>query len=267
MVIDGKKIAAEIIADLKKFPKPKKFLAAVLIGDNSASVSFLKQKENVAKELGVDFRLYKFPEAILEEELKKKITGIAEEKLCGGIIIQLPLPPHVNRQEVLNGIPLEKDVDVLSEKAFAAFLAHKNPIVPPVVGVVEKIIKNLKIDTKSSRVAVVGAGFLVGKPISEWLQGKALEVRVFDIGSDLRGLKNVDMIISGVGKAGLITSVMLKEKVIVIDFGYSMVHGKICGDFNPGGSEILYTPTPGGTGPILVAELFENFYTLNGSRG
>ncbi|MDI6734565.1 MAG: bifunctional 5,10-methylenetetrahydrofolate dehydrogenase/5,10-methenyltetrahydrofolate cyclohydrolase [Patescibacteria group bacterium] len=307
MVIDGRKISKEIIEKLRKEPKIKKFLGAFLVGDNPASISFLKQKEKVAQELEINFRLYKFPETISQDELRKEILKIANHKTCGGIIVQLPLPEHINKYYVLNVIPREKDVDVLGERALGAFYNDRNPVLPPAVGVVIKTIRAHLQDLReapagvvslvsegvtsrggrmasaagaeehpvleklaSARVMVVGLGFLVGKPISTWLMGKAKEIYLFDIGSDLSssvsGLKQADLVISGVGKAGLIKSEILKQGTGVIDFGYSEINGKLAGDLDLSGniSKLsFYTPTPGGTGPILVAQLFENFYKLN----
>ena len=110
MVIDGKKIASVILENLKKQGPPKGFLAAFLVGDAPDSVSFLKQKERVAKELGVDFRLYRFPEKTTQDELRKEILEVAGHKTCGGAIVQLPLPAHINAQYVLNAIPDRKSV-------------------------------------------------------------------------------------------------------------------------------------------------------------
>jgi methylenetetrahydrofolate dehydrogenase (NADP+)/methenyltetrahydrofolate cyclohydrolase len=265
MTIDGKKIASEISENLKKCGAPNKFLAAFLVGDDAASVSFLKQKERAAKELGIDFRIYRFPEKTTQDELRKEILKITGHKNCGGAIVQLPLPTHINRQYVLNVIPREKDIDVLGERALGAFYAGRNPILPPAVGVVEEILKRENLELKNKKIAVVGLGFLVGKPISEWLKGKCAEIYLLDIGSDLDILKNADVAILGTGKAGLIKPKMVKENAFVIDFGYSNENDdKIRGDFEPPASEtnITYTPTPGGTGPILVAKLFENFYRL-----
>ncbi len=291
MIIDGKKIAEDLIKELKNLPKPKKFLAAFLISENPASVSFLKQKEKVAKELGVDFRLYKFSTEIKQDELRKEILKIVSSKTCGGAIIQLPLPESINRQYVLNVIPREKDVDVLGERALGAFYAGRNSVLPPAVGVVKTVIVNCKLKIENCRVAVVGLGSLIGKPIANWLMGKAPEIYLLDEGSDLKILGDADLIISGVGKANLFSAKNLKANAMVIDFGYDMSGGNIAGDFNlvrnspsqdPSGApsageisngvnpkalmpsaSINYTPTPGGTGPILVAKLFENFFKLN----
>jgi GxxExxY protein len=144
-IIDGKKIAAEILAKLKSRPAPKKFLAVFLVGDSPASLSFIKQKEKVAKELGVDFRLYKFPPEIKNDELRGEIRKIVDHKTCGGAIVQLPLPEHINAQYVLNVIPREKDIDVLGERALGAFYAGRNPVLPPAVGVVEEILKESQL--------------------------------------------------------------------------------------------------------------------------
>ena len=127
MVIDGKKIAEGILENLKKSAKPRGFLAVFFVGENAASDSFIKQKEKIAKELGVDFRLYKFPENITQDGLRKEILKIAEHKTCGGAIIQLPLPSHINRQYVLNAISREKDVDVFGRTGARRLLCRPEP--------------------------------------------------------------------------------------------------------------------------------------------
>mgnify|MGYP001576247729 FL=1 len=266
-VIDGKKIADEILGRLKSQSKPKKFLAAVLVGDNEASVGFLKQKEKTAKELGVDFRLYAFPADIKNDPLREEVLKISKHKTCGGVIVQLPLPEHLNKHYILNVIPREKDVDVLGERALGAFYTGRNPVLPPAVGVVEEILLTTNYSLPTSKIAVVGAGFLVGKVIVTWLLGKVRELYVLDKGSDFRILKEVDIVITGIGKAEIIKPEMLKDGGLVIDFGYDGGEG----DFDSSAltpntynlKPVSYTPTPGGTGPILVAKIFENFYKLN----
>ena len=274
-IIDGKKIAQEIIDKLKSLPIPQKIFAAILVGDNPQSESFLKQKEKVAKELGIDFRLYNFPENSTNDFLRKEVGKIALLKRVGGVIVQLPLPEQINKHYVLNVIPREKDVDVLGERALGAFYTGRNLILPPAVGVVEEILKFKNLKILDLKVAVVGAGFLVGKPIAIWLIDKVKELTILEKGSDLSKLKNYDLIISGVGQADLIKLEMLKDGVGIIDFGYSMnENGKLGGDFDISEIEncklkienFWYTPTPGGTGPVLVAKVFENFYKLNSDK-
>jgi len=275
MKINGLEIAKKIIENLKSKPRPKKFLAAILVGEDPTSLSFLNQKEKVAKELGVDFRIYQFPENIKNDELRREVNRIANQKPVGGVIVQLPLPEHLNKYYVLNPIPREKDVDVLSERALGAFYNGRNPVLPPAVGTIQEIIENCKLKIENLRVAVVGLGFLVGKPITVWLMGKCLEIYLLYKGCDFKILKNADLVITGVGQPGLIKPEMLKSGAGVIDFGYSISKSQsanrkaqIRGDFDTERLAIsdvrlaFYTPTPGGTGPILVAKIFENFYRL-----
>jgi len=298
-IIDGKQIAEKIIDELRARPKPEKIFAAVLVGDNPQSKSFLLQKEKVAKELGIDFRLYKIPEPIggyTNDFLRKEVGKIALLKKVGGVIAQLPLPSQINAQYVLNIIPREKDVDVLGERALGAFYANRNQVLPPSVEVVKEILPATNYQLLTTKIAIIGAGFLIGKPIAVWLMNqKVKELTIFEKGSDLAspagGLKNYDLVISGAGVAGLIKPEMLKDNATIIDFGYSPAilrdsrtnadltqtdaeEKKLAGDFNSNQIEncklkienLKYTPTPNGTGPILVAKIFENFYNLNSEK-
>ena len=273
-VIDGKKIAGEILERLKLLPKPNKFLAGVLVGTNPTSESFLKRKEKTAKELGINFRLYPFPADITNDALREEVGKIAAHKTCGGVIVQLPLPEQINRHYILNAIPREKDVDVLGERALGALYAGRNPVLPPAAGTVDEIVRATGILLRNARVAIVGRGLLVGRPIALWLMGQVRELIVLGRNADLSILKEADLVISGVGKAGIIKPDMLKQEAGVIDFGISkeqVANGRemLRGDFDSGqlsdvgGRLSFYTPTPGGTGPILVAKLMENFYKLN----
>ena len=268
--ISGKEISRDIIEKLKEQSTPRKILAAVLVGDDPTSASFLRQKRDVAQELGLDFRLYEFPKSVRNDEIREKMGKIALNKKVGGVILQLPLPEEVNKYYAMNVIPKEKDIDVLGERALGAFYRNRNIVMPPSVETVREILDRQNLDLKNLRVAVVGLGDLVGKPISTWLSGKCKELVLLDLGSDLALLEGVDLIISGVGQAGLIKEGNLKEKAGVIDFGYYYSpDGKLSGDFeiDENSHKIgFYTPTPVGTGPILVAKLIENFYKLNGSR-
>lgn len=266
MRLDGHAIAAEIISELKKLPKPEKILAAILVGEDPRSESFLKQKEQVAKELGVDFRLYRLNPELGNDGLRQEIRRLVEKKSVGGAIIQLPLPEGINSSYVLNAIPREKDVDVLGERALGAFYNNRNPVFPPAVGTLETILEKVGFNLEQAAVAVVGLGALVGRPISLWLTGRCKELHLLGKNSDLAILSTCDVVISGVGKAGTIKPEMLKKGAGVIDFGYYYLpSGEVSGDFSPEDAEKLsfYTSTPGGTGPILVAELFRNFYILN----
>ncbi len=254
--IDGKKIAQEIIDELKTKPKPNKILAAVLVGDNPASFSFVKQKKRVADELGIEFKLYDLSSEISQGDLEEQIERLSNDERVGGIIAQLPLPKKFGRDSVLAKINPKKDVDNLTGEA---------GVEPPAVGVVKDILKKVGWDLDNKTVAVVGSkGFLVGQPVVRRLEhlqitGKNFNLKTSDIETkDLKGfLADADLIISGVGKKDLINPEWLRKGAGVIDFGYPP-------DLAGGDYKRLsfYTPTPGGTGPIIVAELFNNFYLL-----
>ena len=262
MPIDGKQIAQGIIARLKTEPAPVKFLGVLFVGENPASVSFIRQKERIARELGLDFRIVRLPEASTQEEIVVAISKLAADATCGGILVQLPLPTHIDRGAIIKSIPKEKDVDALR---------GEGTVLPPAVGVVDEILQTTNYKLQTSTVAVVGMGFLVGKPIAAWLSGRCAELMTLDIGDDLGTIRNADVVVLGTGQPGLIKAGMLKQGALIIDFGYGTKDGRTCGDFDPSGqttndkqqTAIAYTPTPGGTGPILVAKLFENFYSLN----
>jgi methylenetetrahydrofolate dehydrogenase (NADP+)/methenyltetrahydrofolate cyclohydrolase len=276
MKINGKEIAQKIIDDFKKQRRPDKSLAAILIGKNAQSESFLKQKIKIAGQLGIDFRLIRLSGEIGEPEVIKEIEKLNLDESVGGIILQLPLPEKFNRDKIIAAIDFVKDVDALNSK--------NNLVLPPAVEAVKEILKTQSYKLKAKKVAVVGArGFLIGSPISKWLEGRCKKLILLDIGDDLSQIREADLVISGVGRAGLIKPKMLKAGTAVIDFGYSFAtqinadqnadsRRKISGDLDISNlrpttydlrPNFWYTPTPGGTGPILVAELFRNFYKLN----
>lgn len=272
MIIDGKIIASEIIEHLRTLPKPGTFFGAALVGDDPASLNFLKQKARVAQELGIDFRLHQLPLGITTDVLRAEIGRLAAPKTCGAFIVQLPLPEGVNRYYALNAIPKEKDVDCLSEAALGAFYTERGKVAPPSVATVEEILRREIPGTgalREKKAVVIGAGFLIGKPVGFWLQNRVAELVVLDasVKNIHDKLGDADIVIAGAGHAGLFNASHLKEGAIVIDFGFNhAADGHVIGDFDPAGADeknIHYTKTPGGTGPVLVAKLYENFYKLS----
>ncbi|MBI2013401.1 MAG: bifunctional 5,10-methylenetetrahydrofolate dehydrogenase/5,10-methenyltetrahydrofolate cyclohydrolase [Candidatus Colwellbacteria bacterium] len=269
--VSGQEISKKLISKLKKRVPIDKKLVVVQVGTYPISLNFIKEKENVAKSLGLSFRVMNFASDIPEDELISEVSSLGASNDVGGIVIQLPLPEKINKHMVLTAVPEEKDVDVLGRDALGMFYVGKSKVLPPAIGVVEELAKLYKIDWQHSIVAVVGFGFLIGRPVATWLLGVAKEVIVIDSKRDIKDIKDADVVISGVGKAGIIMPEMLKPGASVIDFGYSFHNGKMLGDFSPPKLKTknlelktnFYTPTPGGTGPILVSKLFENFYKLN----
>jgi len=260
MVINGKEIAENIISQLKTSQRPQKSLAAILVGDNVQSESFLKQKAKIAGQLGVDFRLIRVGGEISELEIIKEIEKLNSDGSVGGIILQLPLPEKFTKENIIPSISPLKDIDALTE-------GGKKMVSPLVVEVAKDVLDHLNCDIKNKTVAVVGRGFLIGAPILEYFGGRCLKIIPMNSKSDINLVREADIVISGTGKAGLIRPELLMDNVIVIDFGYGLVDGKLRGDFLAAGDlkNISYTPTPGGTGPILVAEIYKNFYKLNKS--
>ncbi len=232
MIIDGKKISEKILEKIKKEVKEKKLnlkLAVVLVGNDPSSKIYVRKKEEASERVGIDFELFHFPEDIEGEELIQEIKNIADDFSIHGIVVQLPLPKQFDANEILNLIPAEKDVEVVS----------------PVVSAIEYILKEYSISLENKKVVVVGKGVLVGIPVGDWLQKQGISF------SGIENIKEADVIISGTGQKDLITKEMVKEGVIIIDVG---------GDVNPEVAEkaSYFTPIIGGIGPITVACLLEN---------
>ncbi len=288
MTIDGRKIADKILEELKSEVatlrqaqgKPP-YLAAVLVGDDAGSRRFLELKKKAAESIGIECRIYEFPEKIANGELRMKLNQIVKATTCGGMIIELPLPAHLNTQAILNTVPEEKDPDVLSQKAQGTFFAGRNKILPPSVEAVKQIFSAIggpafggeePFSPKGKKAAVFGYGLLVGKPVSHWLTGQGAAVTVINefTESPAELSKKADIIISGVGKPGLIKSDMIKDGAVVIDFGFAGTEKGIAGDVDfeeVAKKASLITPVPGGTGPIVVAAVMKNFVKLISRSG
>lgn len=261
MIIDSRQLVKELLADLKKeFQKFEKVvLAAVIIGEDAAGLSFLLQKQKVAQILGIKLKIYQFSADISNEELIEKIEKISQNKEIKGIIIQLPLPAKFNLVRILNGLPAEKDVDALGSCPF---------VLAPAAGVVKLLFEKHNIDCQNKRIVINGFGRLVGKPVYHWLKKEFPASNIFVLEKDTPNkeqvIRRTDILISGVGKANLIPADWIEQGTMVIDFGCHFQKGRICGDVAPEAADKarLFTPTPGGTGPILVTMIFRNLLTL-----
>jgi len=269
MIINGKKLAQEIIEELKKERKKisKKIrLAVVLIGNNPASLSYIKQKERVAKEIGIDTRIYQYIDSIKTKELRKKVGEICRVTYNRGIIVQLPLPPSINTQVVLNAILPQKDPDVLCEKNLGGFYTNRLQILPPVLASIKYLLEKYKIDIEGKNILIIGRGRLVGKPASLWfINQRATVITANSKTKDLREFINkADIIISSAGKHGLITGDLIKKGVVIFDAAVVSEDGKLKGDCDNSVKDKagLITPVPGGIGPLCVAFLFKNLLEL-----
>lgn len=272
MRIDGYHIAERILERLKRLPRPRAKFSAVLVGNDPSSRSFLERKAEVARELGIRFDLHAFPASANAVRVRAAVRRLSRSASVGGVVVQLPLPPHLSRQPILDAVAREKDVDCLSTSALGALATGMAGVMPPAVGTVEEILRTVPLPSRPLRAAVVGSGPLVGKPLSLWLwfQRQIADLTIFrsEARSLRRRLRDYDLIVSGAGQAGLFSAGDLKRGAVVIDFGYARRAGRMCGDFTPPRTaaeerRVTYTPAPGGAGPVLVAKLFENFYKLN----
>ena len=259
-MIDGNAIAKKIIDQLKTKKTPSKSLAAILVGEDKASLSFLKQKEKVAKELGVRFVLHILPETLSQGDLERQVRGISADPSVGAVIVQLPLPKKYDRVPVLNAIGIEKDVDVLN--------GETTRVLPPAVGALKHILDELGFDLAGKRATIIGPGMLIGRPIASWLMPQVIKLTVLGKAKlDEEAIREADLVIAGTGVPHLINDTHIKPNAIVVDFGYGQLDGKTTGDVDVKSVAIKtknVTPTPGGTGPIVVAQLFENFFRICG---
>ena len=278
-IIDGKKIAEKLINELreevKKLKKPLR-LAIVQVGNDAVTSSYLERKKKTGEEVGINVRIFEYPLDITTDKLRKQLAVIIHENKNTGVIIQLPLPEQIGVQYILNAVTPEKDVDMLSSRALGNFITAKSHVLPPIAGAVKKIFEEYAVPYRDKRMVVVGAGRLVGRQIALWLMSE-------DVGFSLvtentqnttEIIQEADIIISGVGKPGLITGNMVKNGAVVIDAGTSnggpsSASGQpalLVGDtdFDSVSKKASFiTPVPGGVGPLTVAMLFKNLIELS----
>ncbi len=266
MRVDGKKIAETIIAELGlKIAQlgKKPTLAIVYAGSNSVIENFIKIKQATADRLGVLTKVFHLPNPTTPDMIQI-VSDISLDKSIDGIIVQLPLSSAIDSDEVLNSVLPSKDVDVLSKIAFEAFADGKSKFLPPTVGAVAEIFSKHKVILKDKKIVVVGNGALVGKPVAAWLRLQGVEPIVITKGTEnsvsAPAFFSADIIISGVGRPHFIKPDMIKDGVVLIDAGTSEEAGRMLGDIDPSCEEraVLFTPVPGGVGPITVAILFRN---------
>ncbi|MBI2482103.1 MAG: bifunctional 5,10-methylenetetrahydrofolate dehydrogenase/5,10-methenyltetrahydrofolate cyclohydrolase [Candidatus Vogelbacteria bacterium] len=259
MIIDGRKLAAEIGQELATdFSKLSPvILAVIMVGENKATYSFVAQKERFAAKIGVEVRLFEYDKKVTKSELLKVVDRLAQDKKITGIIIQLPLPSHIDQELITNAVPASKDVDALGNE----------PVVDsPVAAAVLEILARYHIKLAGQKAVVVGQGKLVGQPVSLALARAGALVVTTDIKTKnlIEELSTADIVVSGTGMPGLIKPEMIKGGVVIIDAGTSEVGQVVQGDALPAcaNKAALFTPVPGGVGPITVAMLFKNLLQL-----
>lgn len=261
IIVDGKKIAENIKIEISSLLKEhgQKSLGIVYVGENSVIDKYVSLKKRVGEELGIRVEVLRFKEDILEGDLTDAIKKNMEN--FSGMIVQLPLPVHIEKEKILDLIPPEKDIDALSKESFRLLEKGEGKL-PPVVGAIDEIVKEYGIDLANKKIFIVGRGALVGRPVEAWLSSKGINFETLEREGDKGALTDADVIISGAGAPGIITKEMVKEGVILLDAGTSTSEGRLAGDIELSAYEkaSIVSPVPGGIGPITVACLFRNLF-------
>lgn len=255
MIIDGKALARDSSIALAKEIQncPGITLGIFMIAPTEETKSFVRIKKKKAAELGVSVIEETLPSEVSTEAAAQMLMTLIEK--VDGVVIQKPLPEHIDTEVLCNLLPKEKDIDALTDSS---------PYMSPVAGAVQEIFSAYNIDPKGMKAVVVGSGVLVGKPVTALLKERGAHVTVMtkDTGVNVEAMKKADIIISGAGKPGLITKNMLQQSAIVIDAGTSESNGAMVGDVDSECYEYVYliSPVPGGVGPLTVISLFKNLY-------
>ncbi len=266
ILIDGKKTSEKIRAELSEKVKniPEAVgLAVIIVGDDAASQVYVRNKEKACQQLGIHSYRFSFPSTVTEEELKKVIFELNTDKRINGILVQLPLPKHLNERKILECIATEKDVDGFSANQIGKLLLGEDCLTSCTPQGIMKLLSEYAIPVAGKHAVVVGRSNIVGKPVSLLLlQANATVSVCHSKTADLAAItRQADILIVAIGKAKFITADMVKEGAVVIDVGINRVDGKLCGDvdFENVAPKCSYiTPVPGGVGPMTVTCLMCN---------
>ena len=270
-IIDGKalsqvvkdEVKAEVLALEAKYGR-KPCLAVIIVGENPASQVYVRNKVKAAAYTGMESRRVELPSDISEEALLQQIAILNDDPLTDGILVQLPLPGHIDEEKVIDAIAREKDVDGFHPLNVAGLWLGKDCIVPCTPAGIMRMLDSIGVELKGKNAVVVGRSNIVGKPVAKLLLDRNATVtiahsRTGDLGEVCR---SADVLVVAVGKAGLVTGDMIKPGAIVIDVGMNRnAEGKLCGDVDYASAEPVsswITPVPGGVGPMTIAMLMKN---------
>ena len=242
-------------------------LTAITVGENPASLLYVSVKEKKAKELGVDFNWIKLKESTSESELEDTISKYSESSQ--GMIVQLPLPKHLNVEKVIDLIPSEIDVDGLTTFNLGRLYSENLNIIPATSMAILELLSHYKLETEDKNIVIAGRSRLVTSPLSKILSSKKYNGNVSVIHSKTSNPKefisNADIFISAVGKSKIFDKSYFKEGSYVVDVGISVVDGKSYGDIDTSDLDnylIGRAPYPGGIGPVTVSGLYSNLAKL-----
>lgn len=266
MIIDGRKIKDEILKEVKEevFSLPfTPIFCDILVGNDISSIQYVRMKAKIAESVGIKFRTANFIESVTTEELIEEIENLNRVPHMCGIIIQLPLPSHIDKKRVLDAISPSLDVDCLGQINSENFFNDEEGLSYPTALACMKILESLNIDLKDKKLLMLGQGTLVGLPVTHLLKKKGFDVSIINSKTENKDelIKNADIIISAIGYGKFIKGDMIKKGVILIDAGTSEDNGAVIGDVDKESVmnvASIISPTPGGVGPVTVAMLLSN---------
>ena len=259
-------ISFKVFRDAKSNNKTP-HLTAITVGDNSASLLYVSRKKEKAEQLGVEFNWLKLDENTTQENLNELIQE--QSKTTDGLIVQLPLPNHLNSEDVINCIPPYVDVDGLTSYNLGSLFSNEYKLIPATSLAVLELLNFYQIKTEDKAIVIAGRSRLVSSPLAKILSSKSYNANVTVIHSKTSNQKQfitqADIFISAVGSAKLYDFSYFKKGATIIDIGISSVDGKNYGDIDTQNlSEVVSyrSPFPGGVGPITVSALFFNLSRL-----
>ena len=269
--LDGKELRKKKLELLKKkleLINKQLGLVVIQIGDNEASNVYVKQKEKLANELNYKFIHKKFEENTTNEEVIEYINKLNKDNTIQGIIVQMPLPKHLNTSLIQNSIIPSKDVDGLTFLNSGKLLHNEECLIPCTPKGIIDLLDEYNIEIEGKNAVVIGRSILVGKPIAEILTSRNATVTLCH--SKTNNIeyytKNADIIVVAIGKPNFLKSEMVKENSCIIDVGITRINNKLYGDvdYENVSKKVAYiTPVPGGVGPMTVYELMNNVYEAN----
>lgn len=269
VIIDGKAISKKVREELKAtieshFGESKKIgLAVIIVGENPASQVYVRNKINACKEVGITSLHYELPENTDENTIVDLIKELNANKDVYGMLVQLPLPKHLNAARILSYIDPKKDVDGYSSYQVGRLMLGEDALFSCTPNGVIKLLKEYNIPIDGKNAVVIGRSNTVGKPMAMLLLRENATVTIcHSHTTDLKDIaQRADILVAAIGKPKFVTADMVKEGATVIDVGINRVDGKLCGDvdFEAVKDKCAYiTPVPGGVGPMTVTMLISN---------
>lgn len=271
MILDGKKTSSQIKEEIKEELKGIKEkvgkvpgLAIVLVGENPASKIYVNSKIKGCAELGFESFAHYLPENVTEEELLNVIRELNEDEKVDGILVQLPLPKHIDEKKVVDTIAFSKDVDGFKpENMGLLFLGDKNSIKPCTPSGIVELFKRYELEVEGKDVVIIGRSNIVGKPMAGFFINEGATVTICNSKTKNLAdkLKEADIIVAAMGVAKFVKADMVKDGAIIIDVGINRTEEGLFGDVdfeNVAPKCKWITPVPGGVGPMTVAILFKN---------